>query len=70
MQHSPSKCKICGEYHCLAGCVPIEQCYSKKKGDRTQNGEPAKTKELCPVCGAHRGNWEEMLNEIHRCPYK
>jgi len=26
MNHSPNQCKICGEYHCLAGCVPIEEC--------------------------------------------
>ena len=26
MNHSPGKCKVCGKYHCLAGCVPIEQC--------------------------------------------
>lgn len=26
MNHSPRKCAICGKYHCLAGCVPVEQC--------------------------------------------
>ena len=29
MNHSPSKCKICGDYHCLAGCVPVEECKKK-----------------------------------------
>lgn len=24
--HSPRKCLICGGWHCLAGCVPVEQC--------------------------------------------
>lgn len=29
MNHSPNKCAICGEYHCLAGCVPVETCMAK-----------------------------------------
>ena len=31
MTHLPQKCKICGEYHCLAGCVPVEACRAKVK---------------------------------------
>ena len=31
MNHSPAKCQICGEYHCLVGCVPIQDCYTKKQ---------------------------------------
>lgn len=30
--HSPLKCKICGEYHCLAGCVPIQECKDRADG--------------------------------------
>ncbi len=33
MNHSPEKCHVCGEYHCLAGCVPLEQCLVKS-GDK------------------------------------
>lgn len=30
MSHVPEKCEICGEFHCLAGCVPVENCYSAR----------------------------------------
>lgn len=29
--HIPEKCHICEEYHCLAGCVPAEKCFKKKR---------------------------------------
>ena len=29
MTHSPQKCKVCGKYHCLAGCVPLTVCLAK-----------------------------------------
>ena len=29
--HNPGKCKICGTYHCLAGCVPVEVCQNRVK---------------------------------------
>ena len=43
MNHSPQKCAICGEYHCLAGCVPIEECKRKallKKGEGNDQKGP------------------------------
>jgi len=37
MTHSPQKCKICGEYHCLAGCVPIKICQAKVAKRETED---------------------------------
>ena len=29
--HSPEKCFVCGKYHCLAGCVPVQECIAKTR---------------------------------------
>ena len=34
MNHSPEECKICGKYHCLAGCVPVEECIKESEIER------------------------------------
>ncbi len=35
--HSPRQCHICGEYHCVAGCVPIDLCYTRVSEQCAQN---------------------------------
>ena len=29
VDHSPRQCAVCGDFHCLAGCVPLSQCKAK-----------------------------------------
>ena len=37
--HTPAKCHICEEYHCLAGCVPVEECYKKIGSKRREENK-------------------------------
>ena len=34
MDHSPRECQICGESHCLAGCVPVWDCLMKVRNKK------------------------------------
>lgn len=34
MNHSPRKCQICGKYHCLAGCVSVEECQKLRRSNQ------------------------------------
>lgn len=57
MNHTPGKCLICGEVHCLAGCVPMQVCEAKRRGARAWR---------CKRCGATRG-FKLLGNGLVQC---
>ena len=59
IRHLPSRERYWGYIHWLKANYPEElRKYMWKHYEKA---------ELCPYCGAHIKNWQEVFGEIHKC---